>query len=469
MTEPTESGEPAWLVVGRELRAIAQIGLTFSKDPFDRQRFVRIRELGASLIAQGSDAAPARVLDLFNQDVGYATPKVDVRGAAFRDGRVLLVREISDGRWTLPGGWADVNQTPAECVVREVREESGFEARTLKLAAVHDYRRRNPPRNLDSIYKLLFVCELTGGSARASDETSEVAFFAPRELPPLSLGRTTPQQIELMFPACRRSRTAHRIRLTRRHALAFRLRAFGMHLLVSAAVLGVLLGTLYLGWYRWPGWYLADASQVVLVMIGVDVVVGPLLTFVIASASKPRRALARDLAVIAVVQLVALLYGSLNLWHGRPLYYAFSENVLQLVQAYDIEAAEIERARPQNAALLPHWYSLPRWIWAPLPQDPAARGRIIASAVSGGDDVISMPRYYQPWEAGLAQLRTQLKKVDDVGYFMPKDKQILKEKMRAAGLAPEQTNAIPLTGRGRPLLAVFDPAGTRPRAIFEVK
>jgi ADP-ribose pyrophosphatase YjhB (NUDIX family) len=187
--------EPGWLLMGRELRAIAQIGLTFSKDPFDRQRFERIRELAASLIAQGTDTDTARILDLFQRDAGYATPKVDVRGAAFQGGRVLLVREISDGRWTLPGGWADVNQSPAECVIREVSEESGFESRVTKLAAVHDYRRRN----LDSIYTLLFICELTGGTARASDETSEVAFFSRHELPPLSLGRTTPAQIELMF------------------------------------------------------------------------------------------------------------------------------------------------------------------------------------------------------------------------------------------------------------------------------
>ncbi len=191
--------EPVWLTMGRELRAIAQIGLAFTKDPFDRQRFERIRELAASLIAEGSDADTAKILDLFARDAGYATPKVDVRGAAFQDGRLLLVREISDGRWTLPGGWADVNQTPAECVVREVYEESGFESRVRKLAAVHDYRTRNPPRHVDSIYKLFFLCELTGGSARASEETSESAFFGRNELPPLSLGRSTPDQIELMF------------------------------------------------------------------------------------------------------------------------------------------------------------------------------------------------------------------------------------------------------------------------------
>ena len=181
------------------MRAIAQIGLTFSKDTFDRQRFERIRELGAALIARGAAEDLDKVLGLFQQDSGYATPKVDVRGAAFRDGNILLVREISDGCWTLPGGWADVNQTPSECVVREIAEESGFEARALKLAAVHDYRKRHPPRQIDSIYKLFFICELIGGSAQPSDETSEVGFFARDALPPLSRGRTTEEQIALMY------------------------------------------------------------------------------------------------------------------------------------------------------------------------------------------------------------------------------------------------------------------------------
>ena len=191
--------EPAWLVVGRELKAIAQIGLTFSRDGFDRQRYERIRELSAALIANGSDGDAAKVLELFRLDAGYATPKVDVRGAAFRDGRVLMVREVSDGGWTLPGGWADVNQTAAECVIREVAEESGFQVRALKLAAVHDYQKRNRLRHIDSIYKMFFICELVGGSARPSHETSDVGFFSRGELPTLSAGRTTAEQIELMF------------------------------------------------------------------------------------------------------------------------------------------------------------------------------------------------------------------------------------------------------------------------------
>jgi ADP-ribose pyrophosphatase YjhB (NUDIX family) len=195
-----QANDPPWLNIARELRAIAQTGLTFTSDRFDRQRYVRLRELAAALLAQGSGGDPGAILGILLEDRGYATPKVDVRGAAFVEGRVLLVREISDGKWTLPGGWADVNQTAAECVVREIAEESGFEARALKLAAVHDYQRSNrPSRHLDSIYKLFFICEIVGGAARASDETSEVAFFARDALPPLSLGRTTAAQIERMF------------------------------------------------------------------------------------------------------------------------------------------------------------------------------------------------------------------------------------------------------------------------------
>jgi len=188
------------LRIARELRAIAQTGLTFTTDRFDRQRYERLRELAAVMLAEGSGEHFDVVIEILREGWGYATPKIDVRGAAFVDGRVLMVREISDGKWTLPGGWADVNQSAAECVVREIAEESGFEARALKLAAVRDYQRSgHPPRNTDSIYKMFFLCEITGGAPRASDETSEVAFFARNALPPLSLGRTTAAQIDRMF------------------------------------------------------------------------------------------------------------------------------------------------------------------------------------------------------------------------------------------------------------------------------
>jgi hypothetical protein len=251
--------------------------------------------------------------------------------------------------------------------------------------------------------------------------------------------------------------------------MRFRLAALGLHLLASCVVLTVILGGLYLGWYRWPGWYLADAAVVTLVLCGVDLVAGPLLTFVIASPLKPRRVLLRDVAVIATVQLIALAYGTISLWHGRPLYYAFSEDVLQLVQAYDIEDSELAIAKKLNAPLLPHWYSLPRWIWAPLPQDSAEHDRIMTSAISGGSDVISMPRYYLPWDAGLPALRSQLKRMDDLKYFSGNEKRLLAARVRAAGLAADQPNAIPLTGRGRPLLAVFDRSTLKILGTFKAK
>jgi hypothetical protein len=206
---------------------------------------------------------------------------------------------------------------------------------------------------------------------------------------------------------------------------------------------------------------------VVMVLVGVDVVLGPLLTFIIAGSSKSRRELVRDIGVIVAVQLCALIYGSVSLWNGRPLYFAFSETVLQMVQAYDIDADESALGRRQNPDLAPHWYSLPRWIWAPLPKDQQEHDKIVASAIGGGDDVISMPQYFQRWEKGLPDLRTRLKKVDDVAYFQKTDKKVLKERMRAAGLATDQADTMVLTGRGRPLLAVFDRSTLRITAIFK--
>jgi len=246
--------------------------------------------------------------------------------------------------------------------------------------------------------------------------------------------------------------------------MRFRLQAFGLHLLASATVLTLVLGSLYAGWYRSPGWYLSDALNVVVMLAGVDLALGPLLTAVVAQPGKPRRTLRRDIAIIVAVQLCALAYGTFSLWQGRPLYYAFSENVLQLVQAYDINADDLKVARAQRTPLLPHWYSLPRWIWAPLPQDPQERARIVGSAISGGDDVISLPSHYLPWQQGLPMLRAQLKKVDEVAYFSPKQKRGLAVSMRLAGMLPDQPNAIPLTGRGKPMLAVFDPIRLQLRA-----
>jgi len=251
--------------------------------------------------------------------------------------------------------------------------------------------------------------------------------------------------------------------------MRFRLKLFSVHLLSSATILLLILGSLYFGWYRWPGWYLTDVTRVILIMVCVDVVLGPTLTLIVANKDKPRRVLARDIGIIVAVQLCALLYGSAQLWSGRPLYYAFSEGILQLVQSYDIDDNEVKLGREKNPALSPHWYSLPRWIWAPLPQDAETSQQIVAAAVSGGDDVTSMPRFFKPWKEGLPSLRSQLKKVDDVAYFAKSEKKILKEKMKAAGLPDDKSDTMPLTGRGHPLLAVFDLTSLEIIAVFKTK
>lgn len=248
--------------------------------------------------------------------------------------------------------------------------------------------------------------------------------------------------------------------------MKFRFKAFGLHLLASACVLTLVLGTLYLGWYRWPGWYVVGVSTVVVVLIAVDLTLGPLMTLVVARASKPRAELVRDIGIIAAVQLCALAYGTVSLWNGRPLYYAFSTSTLQLVQGYDFNDAELSTARKQHAAIQPHWYSLPRWIWAPLPKNPEEAEKIVVATVTGGDDVTSMPQYFRPWEQGLPELRKQLKRVDDVPYFSKRDKAALKQRMRALGLDSAQANALPLMGRGGTLLVVFDAAKLKVAAII---
>jgi len=195
-------------------------------------------------------------------------------------------------------------------------------------------------------------------------------------------------------------------------------------------------------------------------------IMGSLLTFLIASPKKSRRTLGRDIAIIVLVQLVALGYGSVSLWKGRPLYYAFSVNCLSLVQAYDIEPADAALGRKRNPNLAPHWYSLPRWIWAPLPDDPTQSQKIIASAVTGGSDVIAMPIYYQSFDKGLPALRAQLQRVDDIRFFSPNQKKMLKARMLAARIPTDQVNALAFTGRAHPLLAVFDPASLKLAATF---
>jgi ADP-ribose pyrophosphatase YjhB (NUDIX family) len=183
----------------RKIKSIAQIGLEYAKNEYDRERYAELRELAAEMMAEASELSSEEWLRIFAKESGYATPKVDVRGAVFLDGKVLLSREASDGLWSLPGGWADVNDRPAEAVIREVKEETGHNVRCTKLAAVLDrdqhYHGEASPFH---IYKLMFLCEIVGEADALCHDILEARFFSLDELPPLSEHRTLPMHIELM-------------------------------------------------------------------------------------------------------------------------------------------------------------------------------------------------------------------------------------------------------------------------------
>ncbi len=190
-----------WIEWARKLQAISQTGLHFSQERYDRERYEQIRELAAEIIAEHTSLSKPELLELNANEFGYATPKVDVRGAIFKDDKILLVREIADaGRWTLPGGWADVNETPSQAVTREVFEESGFETKVSKLLAVYDREwQKHTPSYPHSVYKLFFQCQIIGGEPRINAEVSEIAFFGATEIPELSDSRVKKSQLLRFF------------------------------------------------------------------------------------------------------------------------------------------------------------------------------------------------------------------------------------------------------------------------------
>jgi hypothetical protein len=241
--------------------------------------------------------------------------------------------------------------------------------------------------------------------------------------------------------------------------MKYRLKALGWHFSASTCLLLLIVGTLYLGWYRWPGWYLASMLKVLPITVGVDAALGPFLTFIIANPGKPLRTLARDVSFIAIVQLVALVYGSITLWHGRPLYYAYSGRELSIVQQTDLKPAEIALGQQKNPDLAPHWYSLPRWIYAPN----------LPAGTPGSIDATSMPRYFQPWSNGLSDLRSKLKRVDEWRYFSLTQRNVLKKRLAEQGFGADYAATMPMTGRDVPLLAVFDSKTLEIKALLLAK
>ncbi|HEY1900413.1 MAG TPA: NUDIX hydrolase [Steroidobacteraceae bacterium] len=199
MLQCLEMQDLRWLHWAQQLQAVAQTGEAYATNEFDRQRYDLVRNIAAAMLAAGSAAEPEALIELFGREGGYATPKIDVRAAVFRDDRILMVQERSDGRWTLPGGFADVGDSPSAAVEREVREESGFIVKASKLVALFDRNRHPHPPFGYHLWKAFFLCELQGGEAQASIETSAVGFFGQGELPPLSQGRITLGQVQYMF------------------------------------------------------------------------------------------------------------------------------------------------------------------------------------------------------------------------------------------------------------------------------
>lgn len=197
--ESAPTQEHPWLAWIKQIYAIARWGLTYAKDPFDLERYEVLHQLSVTMMADFTCMDKSRIEDLFANEVGYLTPKVDVRGVVFRDGKILMVQEKWDGRWTIPGGWADIGLSPAEVAAKEVREEAGLEVRPVKMLAMLDKKFFAHPVSPYHIYKVFMGCEITGGEITTGLESQGVGFFGLDELPELSAHRITAEQIALLF------------------------------------------------------------------------------------------------------------------------------------------------------------------------------------------------------------------------------------------------------------------------------
>jgi ADP-ribose pyrophosphatase YjhB (NUDIX family) len=196
-----EKKQKTWLEWAREIEAIAQTGMHYTQDEFDRQRYQRLMQISAEMISAKAEVPVNFLMDIFTTQVGYATPKVDVRAAIFKEDRLLMVKERTDEGWTMPGGWADVGDVPSQAAEREAWEEAGLQVKARKLIGVYDANRKGP-LELFHAYKIVYLCELVGGEPTTSHETIEVAFFSMKDMPAkLSGERTLPRHIQDAFAA----------------------------------------------------------------------------------------------------------------------------------------------------------------------------------------------------------------------------------------------------------------------------
>ncbi|NVO57262.1 NUDIX hydrolase [Rhodobacteraceae bacterium B1Z28] len=193
--------EDTWLARAKRLLALAETGQHFTHDPFDRERYDEIAQIARAMLADLGQVPLSRIEGLISDHAGgYATPSIDIRGAVIRDGRILLVRERSDGLWAMPGGFADIGSSPAENIEREVWEEAGLRVRARYLYALRHKARHPYPADVRDFYKLFFICDdIDSGAPKPGAETHEAAFFASDALPELSLTRNLRQDVEAAF------------------------------------------------------------------------------------------------------------------------------------------------------------------------------------------------------------------------------------------------------------------------------
>lgn len=189
-----------WLQWAIELQSLAQAGLTYGKDEYDKERYERIRDISAEMIARKSDISIEKVIDLFCNESGYQTPKIDTKAAIFENGKILLVRE-TNGKWSLPGGWVDVNVSVGDNVVKEVKEESGLDVKVDKVIAIQDRAKHNLPVYAYGVCKVFAQCSVIGGSFEPNIETTEFRYFTEDDLPELATEKNNEEQIKMCFSA----------------------------------------------------------------------------------------------------------------------------------------------------------------------------------------------------------------------------------------------------------------------------
>ena len=190
-----------WLKWAMEIQAMAQSGLAYTTNVYDIERYERLRELSAEMIAEKSDIPLGKVKDLFCSETGYQTPKLDTRAAVFKDGKILLTHE-NNGTWSLPGGWCDVLESVRSNTVKEVKEETGLDVKAVRLIALQDRNKHNVPVYAYGICKVFVLCEIIGGKFKENIETTEIAFFDLKNLPAnLANEKTTKEQIQMCFEA----------------------------------------------------------------------------------------------------------------------------------------------------------------------------------------------------------------------------------------------------------------------------